>query len=99
MFASVMRLVDLPLLLGPTKTLIYSSNSNLTSSKGPILVTRKSRIGIARSPGIASPQPHNLLTSDSAGSVAHFSLAHCRQRRQPKTHSPCLWLWGLAKGL
>src|SRR5262249_55289059 len=55
MFARVMRVVDFPLLLGPTKTLICSSNSNVISSKGPILVTCKSRIGIARSPGIASP--------------------------------------------
>src|SRR6266446_4176739 len=62
MSARAMRAVDFPLLFGPTKTLMCASNSNVISSKGPTLVTRKSQIGINKSPEIAPPQYHNLFT-------------------------------------
>src|SRR6266403_526103 len=61
MSARAMRAVDFPLLFGPTKTLMCASNSNVISSKGPTLVTRKSRIGIDKSPEMAPPQHHNLF--------------------------------------
>src|SRR5262245_50935419 len=74
MFARVMRVVDFPLLFGPTKTFTCSSNSNARSSKGPIWVTRKSRIGIDSSPGSVFPQAQHQRTSSGGRSVAHFSL-------------------------
>ena len=78
MSARVRRVVDYPLLLGPTKKLICSANANVISSEGPILVTCRVSNWQADLHWIASPpasQPvEGLIARGSANTLQPSTL-------------------------